>query len=201
MGLFNPKYVHAMWSSEIEGKEVIVSDRIDVLKEKIDVLKENLEKGCSIYATITRSIDGGIGLHTTEGVDWNYAYYDPNLNVKIAFMEGKRIGYSMNHVCSDPPDEVLHKDTPGNEERLLHVLDCLNPMSTVILDTEPYTKEVLKWTDLKIGSIIRSKVKRTLVCAVIAIDYAENTHDHIFARTTWLSDKELAKNWELLNDN
>lgn len=194
MELFNPKYVHAMWSSYIEGKQVIVSDNIDVMKE-------NLEKGCNIYTTITRSIGGGIGLHDTEGSDWKYAYYDPNLDVKIAFNEGKRIGYSMNNICPDPPDEVLHKDTPGDKERLFHTLDYMNPKSTVILDVEPYTEGGLKWTDLKLGDKI--KKLRGECCGdkgmVTYIDVNTKGSMHILAGSCWISDDEL-KDWELADD-
>lgn len=194
MKLFNPKYVHAMWSPEIEGKEVVVSD-------SIDVMKENLEKGIIPCATITRSIGGGIGLHTTEDSDWNYAYYDPNLKVKIAFYEGKRIGYSMNNVCPDPPDEVLHKDTPWSKERLFHILDYMNPKSVVILDTEPYTKEGLNWTDLKLGDKIKciSGEHCGDKAMVTYIDVNPNCSVHILVGSCWISDVEL-KDWELAND-
>ena len=72
MNLFRIEFIRVTWSPDLEGKEVIVSNNIDVMKE-------NIEKGCMHYATITRSIGGGIGLHDTEGNDWNYAYDDPSL--------------------------------------------------------------------------------------------------------------------------
>lgn len=56
--------------------------------------------------------------------------------------------------------------------------------------------KLLKWTDLKIGDIIREKCEK-YEYMVTGIDNREdeNIELHIFAGNCWLNDKELA-NWE-----
>lgn len=62
-----------------------------------------------------------------------------------------------------------------------------------------YDEEVLKWTDLKIGDIIRSKVNQNVFMQVQGIDKSDNASDHIFAGGGWKSDYDLA-NWEKVED-
>ena len=57
----------------------------------------------------------------------------------------------------------------------------------------------LKWTDLKIGDIIRSKNNRNILMQVQLIDKSDYTSKHIFAKDDWLSNDDLA-DWEKVED-
>ena len=65
------------------------------------------------------------------------------------------------------------------------------------LISQPEEKK-LKWTDLKLGDVIRWK--GTLIEGlVIQIDRAEvenPDYSHVFIGDSWISDEELAENWE-----
>lgn len=61
------------------------------------------------------------------------------------------------------------------------------------LVSEPEEKK-LKWTDLKLGDVIRSKEANTITRMVTGIDTAEN-HEHIEIGGYWLKDSDIDK-WE-----
>lgn len=56
----------------------------------------------------------------------------------------------------------------------------------------------LKWTDLKIGDVIRQK-EGTISLLVTGIDVEPSTNVHIFARDIWVLDSEL-ENWEKVEE-
>lgn len=88
--------------------------------------------------------------------------------------------------------------------------DCSFPFSTMESNKLCYWKfvyvdpafqdmmrdeKVLKWTDLKIGDIVRSKVNRNVFMQVQGIDKSDNTSEHIFAGGSWKSNDDLV-DWE-----
>ena len=208
MNLFNPKYVYALYTRELEGQKCVVSDDVEQLSRE---LKGKVAHDDAITVrTIRKNPNFNYKIYDDVGVHWNYAYYDPRLNVKLAFYEGKRIGYSMDKVCPDPPDEILHKDNAGDEEKLFYVLDCLKPKSVVILDVKQESKSTvildikqeLKWTDLKLGDKV--KCFNGEHCGdegiVTYIDVNPNCFVHMLVGACWLSDDDL-KNWEKVKDD
>ena len=56
----------------------------------------------------------------------------------------------------------------------------------------------LKWTDLKLGDVIRQK-EGTICLLVTGIDVEPSTNAHIFARDIWVIDSEL-ENWEKVEE-
>jgi hypothetical protein len=58
-------------------------------------------------------------------------------------------------------------------------------------------EKVLKWTDLKIGDIIRQKddARKNISFMVLGIDDDKETESHILVHPYWINDKELM-NWE-----
>ena len=61
-------------------------------------------------------------------------------------------------------------------------------------------KKSLKWTDLKIGDVVRSKVNRNIYMQVQGIDETEGTYEHIFFGGRWKSDDDLAEDWEKVDE-
>lgn len=58
-------------------------------------------------------------------------------------------------------------------------------------------EKVLKWTDLKIGDIIRQKddARKDISFMVLGIDDNKEAESHILVHPYWINDKELM-NWE-----
>lgn len=84
----------------------------------------------------------------------------------------------------------------ANEEyRFCDEDNCIGPL--VYLISEPEEKK-LKWTDLKRGDSIKQK-GGTISYLVTGIDTSLLTHNHVFARGVWVSDKELAE-WEKVEE-
>lgn len=57
-------------------------------------------------------------------------------------------------------------------------------------------KPSLRWTDLKIGDVIKNKIHRNIQYMVIGIDDSENTTKHILTGYTWITNDDLNKNWD-----
>lgn len=60
-------------------------------------------------------------------------------------------------------------------------------------------KPSLRWTDLKIGDVIRSKVSGNQYM-VTGKDDSENTTTHIYVGTSWRTDSELSDRWEKVEE-
>lgn len=60
-------------------------------------------------------------------------------------------------------------------------------------------EKALKWTDLKIGDIIRYKLNRNVFMQVQGIDKSDNALEHIFVGGGWKSDSYLI-DWEKVED-
>lgn len=83
--IFDKKFVHCMWDTELEGKRCIVSDSIDTMIDAVD-------NGTYHTAVINRSKGGGYALHSNEtGSDYIVAYYDPLYNIKWAWKQGQKV--------------------------------------------------------------------------------------------------------------
>lgn len=97
MELFNPKYVHFIWSAELEGKEGFICDSIEILKA---VVYENnnspVYKGRLIFS-------GNKHLPFSNVVNkdnhFRFAYYDPLYDLKVAYEEGKHVQI-WNNLCN-----------------------------------------------------------------------------------------------------
>ena len=88
----------------------------------------------------------------------------------------------------------IRKDIYERRFRVKEYAETESAFSLVYLVSEPEEKK-LKWTDLKIGDIIRSKEEAcTVTRMVTGIDTAEN-HEHIEIGGYWLRDNDL-KYWE-----
>lgn len=62
------------------------------------------------------------------------------------------------------------------------------------LVSEPEEKE-LKWTDLKVGDVVRHKEQKHITYMVTGVDGKETTSHHIYFANTWISDNGLT-GWE-----
>lgn len=85
----------------------------------------------------------------------------------------------------------------SNERRFQLTRTGVYPLAYLI--SEPEEKK-LKWTDLKIGDVIRHKLSN-LEYMIIGIDRQNtNTSKHIRYINTWLTDDELRKDWEKVEE-
>lgn len=53
----------------------------------------------------------------------------------------------------------------------------------------------LKWTDLKIGDVLKNKVYG-FSTMITGIDKSDSTSTHVFIYGSWISDEQLAEQWE-----
>ena len=82
MELYDKKYVYFEWEDKLEGKKVILAHTIKDIKEFV----ANGDKGRFFIA------QKGDDLPFTNGIcECEFAYYDPNYEVKKAYNEGKMI--------------------------------------------------------------------------------------------------------------
>ena len=83
MELFDKKYVYFMWDDALEGKRGFTSDDIYTLQQIVN-------RG-SIMSVLHKFEDEAIPFKDENGVEWRFAYYDPNYECKRAYNEGKQI--------------------------------------------------------------------------------------------------------------
>ncbi len=101
-------------------------------------------------------------------------------------------------VINEPKDNMHKIKTirSANEEyRFCDESNCISPLAYLI--SEPEEKK-LKWTDLKIGDVIRQK-EGTISYLVTGIDTSPSTNKHIFTDGIWVSDEELT-DWEKVEE-
>lgn len=86
MYLFDKRFVHFMWNDKLKGKKCFLEDEIDVLRVTV-------EKGVeSDLHSIVFSRNESAPFRIADGLyNWQFAYYDPNYEVKKAFNKGKKV--------------------------------------------------------------------------------------------------------------
>ena len=72
------------WSRELEGKEVLCADHIDVLEKQV------VKGWLSDFGVVKRSGDTGYPFEAACK-SWQFCYYDPNYEAKVAYEQGKPI--------------------------------------------------------------------------------------------------------------
>ena len=93
---FEPKYVHCFWKDELEGKKGIVSDTIGGIKDIVEnITDDRYEKWfgeiCKNPNNSRISYPFGFINDSGSGECFQFCYYDPNFEYKIAYEEGKEI--------------------------------------------------------------------------------------------------------------
>lgn len=86
------------------------------------------------------------------------------------------------------------------EQRVMYLCEDSNGNPVLISEAglEP-VEEGLKWTDLKIGDILKNKIYGFL-SMVIGIDPSESVSTHINVGDSWRTDGELRDNWEKVEE-
>lgn len=88
---FEDKFVHFRWDDSLKGKKVFCADCISTLEYDVaegedyrELLRYSGNKTCPFTV---KSSDG------EHDNNWQFVYYDPNYEVKLAYEEGKKIQY------------------------------------------------------------------------------------------------------------
>lgn len=84
MTKFNKRFVHFMWSDELEGKEVFYSDNMMLL---VGYVNDN-NRGLSGEVSYSSNDSFPFSIN---GDHWRFVYYDPNYATKLAAEQGKKI--------------------------------------------------------------------------------------------------------------
>lgn len=82
MPKFEEKYLHCMWSDELEGKKVFYADLISML------IKEVADGDNMGFVKKSRWLDLPFSVN---GDSWSFVYYDPYFHFKVAREQGKVI--------------------------------------------------------------------------------------------------------------
>ena len=143
--IFDKKFVHCMWTDELEGKSCIVSDSIDIMIDAI-------ENGTYLTDVINRSKGGGYALHSNKtGSDYAVAYYDPLYSIKWAWKQGKiiqgRLGGKLRHDWMDIEnpcwlDGYEYRVKPDDKFKLIQHSDT-NKLELVSADVRTEDDEVV----------------------------------------------------------
>lgn len=84
--LFDKRFVHFMWDDELEGKKCFVADYIDTIQALVEKGDEN-----TLYLVTCSNDERKPFRRRNRTATRQFAYYDPNYEVKKAFNEGKPI--------------------------------------------------------------------------------------------------------------
>lgn len=107
MELYNKKYVYFEWDNELEDKKGFVAQNITSLKNQVNTNPKGI-------VTLSSSDDNvcPFTYYNFDEItcDYQFAYYDPDYEVKKAFFDGKTI---QAHFKDNPHDEWfdINKDT------------------------------------------------------------------------------------------
>lgn len=111
MDIFNKDFVKYVWDESLIDKDCFVADDIDTLKSIV-----NSE---SPIAYEIEKNPGGIGFKgTVNERTWNFAYYDPNYELKVKFERGYTIQTWEDYDAGEDSYEDTHTG---------HWEDCKNP--------------------------------------------------------------------------
>lgn len=125
---FEPKYVHCFWDDELEGKKGIVSDTIGGIKDIVEnITDDRYEKWfgeiCKNPNNSCISYPFGFINDSGCGERFQFCYYDPNFEYKVAYEEGKEIQYydgsdSLWHSANTPTwnTSLKYRIKPTEEE-------------------------------------------------------------------------------------
>lgn len=118
MELFDKKHLYLEWDDYLDGKEVVYGDNIFKLKER---LSEGVKGKVTKYED-GRQFDGNqcvpflIKYDSGESLPYALVYYDPLLEIKRMFNEGRRIQVRDSNTSAWQDLIVLHEF----DERLLY---------------------------------------------------------------------------------
>ena len=92
--LFDKKYVYLEWSDKLEGKDCIIAKTYKDLKDFVNSADEG---------RIFKVYKGTEKPFTNHWKDCDFCYFDPNLAVKKALIEGKEVQY---YSCFDKWEDL-----------------------------------------------------------------------------------------------
>lgn len=85
--LFDKRFVHFMWDDELKGKQCFVADYIDTIQALVEKGDEN-----TLYLVTCSNDERKPFRRRNRTATRQFAYYDPNYEVKRAFYkEGKKV--------------------------------------------------------------------------------------------------------------
>ena len=190
--LFDLKYVHECWDDEIDchgyfneqSKKLVEVQAVNI---SLGSLIQSIEKLAYMDVDIVapteisnqipsievlyNNDDDDFQFRTQEGDLIRYVYYDPNLAIKIAYMNGAIIEYY---------DE---ENKTWNIASLLTLWD-----DDILYRIKDEPKPKLQWDDLAIGDVITNG---TGILEMVTCINMNDVNSHIYAMGRWISDKEL----------
>ena len=88
---FEPRFVHCFWNDELEGKKGFVADTLVDLRSYVE------DKAIPYIVELSSSDDENYQFTYYKDDEitsaYQFCYYDPNYEMKVAYEEGKTIQY------------------------------------------------------------------------------------------------------------
>lgn len=102
MPKFEKQYVNFIWTDALEGKMVFFADCIQQLKQRVE---NNI---IGHYAKVTKG-EANLPFRIVDGqASWQFAYYDPYYELKVAREQGKSEQEWDEYTGDDFPDSPEH---------------------------------------------------------------------------------------------
>ena len=124
MELFDKKYVHFLWTDELEGKDCFTADDMESLIKAVNNNNSRHKVSHTISNYDTSKYDLRTPFRNDTMTVHQFAYYDPNYETKIAYAEGKQVQFKniidnwKNDDCPQWRDDTEYRIKP---EELSHV--------------------------------------------------------------------------------
>ena len=139
-------------------------------------------------------------------------YYDWATDNKFSFSDCKirelwaKYLTTKNNSCKKGTELTIIATGCHGDDRCIDMYLCEDPKGNPVLiceqgleqGLEP-VEEGLKWTDLKIGDVIKQKVHGYQLM-VIGMDSSPDVSNHVYVAFDWIDDSELSDYWEKVEE-
>lgn len=89
---FEPRFVYFMWDDKLEGKKVFLADWIrDIIDDVEDESSRTTLVQCDNVDEDSNTPFRSVRDDGSLGASWQFAYYDPHYEFKVAHSKGKQI--------------------------------------------------------------------------------------------------------------
>ena len=105
MEVFDKKYVYYLWDNELEGEKCLLSDNAFLLKEFVNNCNDLIHQDSIVLCdNVTYSGENRYPF-ASKTSRYSFCYYDPNIELKIAAKNGKRLQWSDDgKIWNDSPE-------------------------------------------------------------------------------------------------
>ena len=185
--LFNKKFLYVEWDDCLQGKDVLLCDDIVYLRQG-DLNFEKCENGGGLVKTFKNA----------DEIYFRFAYYDPNLRLKEAFLQGKKImaWFKSDGLKAGEIDDISTLDDDG------YIFEIVEELKYIpFCNVESLIEYWIKKTNVKLPENcnpfiwVRNKLTKE---EIIITGYNRQT-DYIYVDDDFQSLESLFEKYEFLD--